>query len=300
MDSGDNFDIKTRSQVKQIGKPLLEDPKAILNNVAAEQVEARELIQDRIFHDFVENVVNPDQSLLENVEDDEFVPNDESVVEAEDGGSSEEEIEDDEEKEEGSEEDQEAVITEGQAANIQGVPSAMAAVYKKRFPNFWRTQQGLVNNLGRAYEQEDDPDFITADEGEEIEDVSSSDSSDDEDEDDFGDDEVVAAKGAEVEDLAVMVEDMAIPDENGDANDEIEEDDDDDEEGDVDQHEMTVEEQLAEDQLKDYKSDEDADYEPVEVADESSEHESELSSDDEDLSGDDEASEEEGDENMVE
>ena len=44
----------------------------------------------------------------------------------------------------GSGEDQEAVITEGQAANIQGVPPVLAQAYKKRFPNFWRTQQGLV------------------------------------------------------------------------------------------------------------------------------------------------------------
>jgi len=90
----------------------------------------------------LQNVVDPDKCILDNVEDNDFVPNDDSIIDAEDGGSSEDEL--DKEEETGSGEDQEAVITEGQAANIQGVPPVLAQAYKKRFPNFWRTQQGLV------------------------------------------------------------------------------------------------------------------------------------------------------------
>ena len=48
------MDVKTRSQKKMIGQPLLDDPKAILNNIGENQAEAQELVEDRIFHDFVE------------------------------------------------------------------------------------------------------------------------------------------------------------------------------------------------------------------------------------------------------
>ena len=106
------------------------------------------------------------------------------------------------------------------------------------------------NNLGRAYDQEEDPDFVTADEAED-EDSDSESSSDDDCDVDIDDDEIVTAKGkitsilysresdliilylnsgAEVEDLAVMVEDMAIPDEEGDAHD-VDEDDDHEDDG---------------------------------------------------------------------
>ena len=48
------MDVKTRSQKKMIGQPLLDDPKAILNNIGENQAEAQELVEDRIFHGFVE------------------------------------------------------------------------------------------------------------------------------------------------------------------------------------------------------------------------------------------------------
>ena len=48
------MDVKTRGQKKMIGQPLLDDPKAILNNIGENQAEAQELVEDRIFHDFVE------------------------------------------------------------------------------------------------------------------------------------------------------------------------------------------------------------------------------------------------------
>ena len=48
------MDVKTRGQKKMIGQPLLDDPKAILNNIGENQAEAQGLVEDRIFHDFVE------------------------------------------------------------------------------------------------------------------------------------------------------------------------------------------------------------------------------------------------------
>ena len=95
----------------------------------------------------LQNVVDPDQGPIKNdilAEDEDFVPNEDLIVEADDGGSSEEEL-DKVEEEGGDDEDHEAVITESQIPNkLQGVPSALAHAYKKRFPNFWRTQQGLM------------------------------------------------------------------------------------------------------------------------------------------------------------
>ena len=48
------LNIKTRGQKKLVGQSILDDPKAILNKVSANQVEAQKLIEDQIFHDFVE------------------------------------------------------------------------------------------------------------------------------------------------------------------------------------------------------------------------------------------------------
>ena len=46
--------IKTRGQKKLVGQSILDDPKVILNKVSGNQVEAQKLIEDQIFHDFVE------------------------------------------------------------------------------------------------------------------------------------------------------------------------------------------------------------------------------------------------------
>ena len=89
-----------------------------------------------------QNVVDPDKGTLDNIEDNDFVPDEKAILEAEDGGSSEEDLDKSEENE--SDEDQLDFITDGQTANIQGVPSVLAQAYKKRFPNFWRTQQNLA------------------------------------------------------------------------------------------------------------------------------------------------------------
>jgi len=312
MENGGSIEIlgtQTRTQAKKFGVNVMDAPiKQYLNNISGDKVEAQELIQDRIFHDFVENVVDPDQGPIKNdilAEDEDFVPNEDLIVEADDGGSSEEEL-DKVEEEGGDDEDHEAVITESQIPNkLQGVPSALAHAYKKRFPNFWRTQQGLIATSGHGYDQEEDPDFQTAEEGDDEE--SSSESSDEEEECEIDETEdAVAAKVtslqtratkvSEVEDLTEMVEDMAIPDEDGDKNADIENNDDEEDEDEV--VEMSFQQQLEDDHLKDYKSDEDPDFEPAEDVEESTEDESDMSGD----SSDDEASddEQEEEENMVE
>ena len=76
-------------------------------------------------------------------EDQDFVPEAVAIEDAEDGGSSEEELDKAEEDAEVPE-DTEALIAASQADNLQGVPSVLAKAYKKRFPNYWRTQQALV------------------------------------------------------------------------------------------------------------------------------------------------------------
>ena len=54
---------------------------------------------DQIHHNFVEKMIDPDHGPLaeELANEDDFVPNDESVIEVEDGGSSEEELDEEEE-----------------------------------------------------------------------------------------------------------------------------------------------------------------------------------------------------------
>ena len=87
-------------------------------------------------------MVDPDKGTMDNVEDDDFVPDQKAILDAEDGGSSEDDLDKDEEIE--TDEDQDVIITESKTADIQGVPSVLAQAYKKRFPNFWRTQQNLA------------------------------------------------------------------------------------------------------------------------------------------------------------
>ena len=86
-------------------------------------------------------MVDPDKGTLDNIEDDDFTPDEKEILDAEDGGSSEEDLDKDEMNE--SDEDEVDLITDGQA-DIQGVPSVLAQAYKKRFPNFWRAQQNLA------------------------------------------------------------------------------------------------------------------------------------------------------------
>lgn len=301
--NGNNGDALVAMSTRNQKKNGYQDPKLILNNITEDQDEAQGLVRDRIFHDFVENVVDPDQGPLKDdagVEDKDFdkdfVPDAVAFEDAEDGGSSEEEL--DKAEEDDVPEDTEGMIAASQADKLQGVPSVLAKAYKKRFPNYWRTQQALVANSGRGYDQEDDPDFVEEDDEE------SSESSEESDVDDIVDDVELDAEGDKVKDLANMVEDMTIPDEAEDQEAKIDDEEEDDSADVVE--EMTVVQELADETLDDYKSDEDPDFEPVEVKEESSsDEESELSSideDDDDKAGDNASAEEPeaGDENMIE
>jgi len=298
--NGDNGDALVAMSTRNQKKNGYEEPKLILNNQSEEANELQGLVRDRIFHDFVENVVDPDQGPLKDdvVEDEEFVPDPLAVEDADDGGSSEEEFDKAEEDE--VPEDTEGMLPVSQAELLAGVPPVLAKAYKKRFPNYWRTQQALVANSGRGYDQEDDPDFVA-----EVEEDSSESSEGSDVDDVVDDDDELGAEGDKVKDLANMVEDMTIPDEAEDQDAKIDEEEEGDDSVDVaEEIEMSVVQELADETLNDYKSDEDPDFEPVEAQENSSdEEESELSSIDEDDEAGDDASAEEpeaGDENMVE
>merc|ERR1712127_706181 len=90
--TGDSvYNLKTRSQKANID-PINEIQ--LLKKVSNESPEVQALIHDQIYHNFVEKVIDPDHGPLaeELANEDEFVPNDDSVIEVEDGGSSEEEL----------------------------------------------------------------------------------------------------------------------------------------------------------------------------------------------------------------
>ena len=90
------YNLKTRSQKANID-PINEIQ--LLKKVSNESPEVQALIHDQIYHNFVEKMIDPDHGPLaeELANEDEFVPNDDSVIEVEDGGSSEEELDEEEE-----------------------------------------------------------------------------------------------------------------------------------------------------------------------------------------------------------
>jgi len=185
-----------------------------LKNVTDDQPEVKDLLEDQIFHTFVEKTVFPDHGPI-NEEDpvdmDDFVPEDDAIAEAEDGGSSEDDLDN-----ECLAEDEVVKICGDASGNasemFKDVPPGMVAAYKKRFPNFWRMHQGLRNHSGLGYDQEEDPDFEVI-----VDESDSSDASSDGENDDM-EKEVGGLSGdleKEIGDLACMVEDMAvIPDDS--------------------------------------------------------------------------------------
>jgi len=205
-------DIKTRSQKKKLGT-VDED---LLKSVDDTDPEVQALVHDQIFFNFVQKTNDPDHGpLSEDLADSEdFVPNEESVLEAEDGGSSEDELDD----EEATNPSTEAEIAEVnlEAADsivnmLKNAPPALAETYKKRFPIFWRMQQGLRAHTGNGYDHEEDPAFEIKEReeepGEDTIELLSSDSessSSDEEEDEMVNEE-------EMVKLTSMVEDMVIP-----------------------------------------------------------------------------------------
>ena len=96
--TGDSaYDIKTRNQ-KKIGSVDDVELLKLVNNENLDP-EVQALLHDQIYHNFVEKMMDPDHGPLpEDLNnEDEFVPNDDSVIEVEDGGSSEEELDEEEE-----------------------------------------------------------------------------------------------------------------------------------------------------------------------------------------------------------
>lgn len=281
--SGDFTSEQILTRSKKAGIENLDEYK-ILKNVSEDQVEVKALLQDQIYHKFVNKIVNPDQAVMkdETLDEDEFVPDDDSLVEAEDGGSSEDEL--DELDNIVDLEEIERVCNESNISPIEflnGVPPAMRGAYKKRFPNFWRTHQSLTVHSGVGYEQEDDPDFaLTADKAQEDKDQVESGSSSSE-ESDYDEEEEEMSKeeyAKEIIDLSSMVEDMVIPDDSvvevtdqddQDGIDEQEDAEEDDDEDDNSSQPSSKGPTIAEliDEKNDGIYDDDAEYQPVEVED---------------------------------
>jgi hypothetical protein len=218
--AGDSvFGIKTRSK-----KTVIDAMEEVQLLKETPNSEVQELVEDQIYQSFVEKVVNPDHGPLSEDLTDEFIPNEDAVIEAEDGGSSEEEL-DEEEVTNPPNEDEIVEVTldaaVGDVAMLKNVPAESARAYKKRFPHFWRMKKGLHTHTGKGYDHEEDPDFTNkiteedpdfmeniTEEGDEAIESSSDDesSSSEEEEEEMINDE-------EISKLTSMVEDMVIPDE---------------------------------------------------------------------------------------
>jgi len=205
--------IKTRSNKTK--NESFEDIQ-LLKNASNGHPEVHALVQDQIFQNFVETIVNPNNGPLTEDLSEDFIPHDDSVIDADDGGSSEEDLDEEEDinppnDDEISEVNLEAA--EGKAALLRNVSPAMAEAYKKRFPHFWRMKDGLQVHTGAGYDHEEDPDFLEKKRDETIE--LSSDESDSDSESSSGEeDEEEMVKGEEIADLTSMVEDMMIPDDS--------------------------------------------------------------------------------------
>merc|ERR1712037_1090064 len=132
--TGDSaYNLKTRSRKANID-PINEIQ--LLKQVSNESPEVQALVHDQIYHNFVEKVIDPDHGPLaeELANEDEFVPNDDSVIEVEDGGSSEEELDEEEEanpvnEDEISEVSMEATVNK--EIMLKNIPPAMAALASK-------------------------------------------------------------------------------------------------------------------------------------------------------------------------
>jgi len=279
--NGDNCasPVRTRGQWQRDGKG---DPNDYMSKYEQTgDTETKELVQDQIFHSFVEKVVNPNEGLIKEEANDSvvYLPSEEEEVqdsvEAVESSSDESESEDEDE----ALDDLANLKLEANAKSyqiFQALSPTQKEEAKKRFPDFWRTYQAVHNHTGMAYEQEDDPDF-------EVQDISESDESSD---DDIDDDDTEAEKGdvekfeiddQEIVDLTNLVEEMIIPTEEAptsaaaaielDGSEDSSEDniseDDEDAAQDVSVSEIIQAEMVSDDEGEDYK--------PVENGQESSE-----------------------------
>merc|ERR1712183_451677 len=287
--TGDSvYNLKTRSQKANID-PINEIQ--LLKKVSNESPEVQALIHDQIYHNFVEKMIDPDHGPLaeELANEDEFVPNDDSVIEVEDGGSSEEELDEEEEANPVNEDEITEVnmeATENKEIMLKNIPPAMAAAYKKRFPNFWHIHEGIRVHSGKGYDAEGTltlnlkkiPELEDQERDETIE-LSSDSSSDDEvDEENMGD-EMAASKTLDTVDEADIEEDDSESDDETDTNE-------------PDYLDLI-------DDKKDMIYDDDVAYEPTEEGNKSDSEDSYASAEGEDES-DDEADDESEQENMDE
>merc|ERR1711935_726484 len=268
--TGDSaYNLKTRSQKANID-PINEIQ--LLKKVSNESPEVQALIHDQIYHNFVEKMIDPDHGPLaeELANEDEFVPNDDSVIEVEDGGSSEEELDEEEEANPVHEDEITEVkmeATENKEIMLKNIPPAMAAAYKKRFPNFWHIHEGIRVHSGKGYDAEEDPDFELK-EDPELEDQ----------ERDETMDEIAASKTLDTVDEADIEDDDSESDDETDTNE-------------PDHLDLI-------DDKKDMIYDDDVAYEPIEEGNKSDSEDSYASAEGED--SDDEADDESEQENMDE
>jgi len=269
--------VRTRGQWQRDGKGDPDDYMSKLSEQTGD-TETKELVQDQIFHSFVEKVVNPNEGLIKEEANDSvvYLPSEEEEV------PDVESVESDDSESEDEDEVLDDLATLKLEANaksyqiFQALSPTQKEEAKKRFPDFWRTYQAVHNHTGMAYEQEDDPDF-------EVQDISESDESSD---DDIDDDDTEAEKGdvekfeiddQEIVDLTNLVEEMIIPTEEAptsaaaaielDGSEDSSEDniseDDEDAAQDVSVSEIIQAEMVSDDEGEDYK--------PVENGQESSE-----------------------------
>merc|ERR1711935_22617 len=280
--TGDSaYNLKTRSQKANID-PINEIQ--LLKKVSNESPEVQALIHDQIYHNFVEKVIDPDHGPLaeELDEEEEANPvNEDEITEVK------------------------MEATENKEIMSKNIPPAMAAAYKKRFPNFWHIHEGIRVHSGKGYDAEEDPDFelkedpeLEDQERDETIELSSDSSSDDEvDEENMGD---------EMAALASKVEDMMIPDETMDeiaaskTLDTVDEADIEDDDSESDDETDTNEPDHLDliDDKKDMIYDDDVAYEPIEEGNKSDSEDSYASAEGED--SDDEADDESEQENMDE
>jgi len=276
--NGDNCasPVRTRGQWQRDGKGDPDDYMSKLSEQTGD-TETKELVQDQIFHSFVEKVVNPNEGLIKEEANDSvvYLPSEEEEV------PDVESVESDDSESEDEDEVLDDLATLKLEANaksyqiFQALSPTQKEEAKKRFPDFWRTYQAVHNHTGMAYEQEDDPDF-------EVQDISESDESSDDDIDDDteaekGDVEKFEIDDQEIVDLTNLVEEMIIPTEEAptsaaaaielDGSEDSSEDniseDDEDAAQDVSVSEIIQAEMVSDDEGEDYK--------PVENGQESSE-----------------------------
>jgi len=208
------FGVKTRSKKTDVDS--LEDFQ-LLKNTSNGHSEIHALVEDQIYQNFVETTVDPDRRPLSEDLSEDFIPGEDSMVEADEEGSSEEELDEEEGVNPPNEDEIDEVNLEANKdkdAMLKNVPPAMAEAYKKRFPHFWRTKEGLQIHTGDGYNPEEDPDFLEKrrDETIELSSESDSESSSSEEEEEMvkGEED----KEEEITGVSSMVEDMMIPDDS--------------------------------------------------------------------------------------